>query len=87
VVRFAYTIYPYSLFISNSVDMDESFESLEMTLLMFFISLFVLIGGVESSHFLEYVGSFIKPFVQSDLLMLSISKIFEVNLRIFNHNN
>nr|WP_305910266.1 SLC13 family permease [Methylomarinum sp. Ch1-1]MDP4522032.1 SLC13 family permease [Methylomarinum sp. Ch1-1] len=60
------------IFFANDVDLDESFESLEMTLLIFFISLFILVGGVEHSHFLEYLGSFIKPFVEKDLLMASI---------------
>ncbi len=60
------------LFLAQDVNIDESFESLEVPLLIFFMSLFILVGGVEHSHFLEYVGSFIKPFVESDLLMASI---------------
>lgn len=60
------------IFFADDVDLDESFEALEMTLLMFFISLFILVGGVEHSRFLEYIGSYIQPFVQSDLLIASI---------------
>jgi len=60
------------LFIVRPDDLDESFGTLEMTLLIFFISLFILVGGVENSHFLEYIGSFIQPFVESDLLVASI---------------
>ena len=60
------------IFLADDVDLDESFEALEITLLMFFISLFILVGGVEQSHFLEYIGSFIQPFVESDLLLASI---------------
>ena len=39
---------------------------------MFFMSLFILVGGVENSHFLAYLGQFIVPFVQSDLLVATI---------------
>jgi len=60
------------VFIGHQVDMDESFEDVEMTLLMFFVSLFVVVGGVEHSHFLEYLGQYIRPFVESDLLLASI---------------
>lgn len=60
------------VFIAHHIDLDESFGSLEMTLLIFFVSLFILVGGVERSHFLEYIGTFIKPFVASDLLLASL---------------
>jgi Na+/H+ antiporter NhaD/arsenite permease-like protein len=60
------------VFIGRSVELDESFEDVEMSLLMFFISLFVVVGGVEQSHFLEYLGQFIQPFVESDLLLASL---------------
>ncbi len=61
------------LFLSPNTDMDKAFSSIELTLLAFFIALFVIIGGVEQTHFLEYVGSYIEPFVQSDLLVASIT--------------
>jgi len=60
------------VFIGNQVELDKSFEDVEMTLLMFFVSLFVVVGGVEHSHFLEYLGQYIRPFVESDLLLASI---------------
>jgi Na+/H+ antiporter NhaD/arsenite permease-like protein len=60
------------VFIGRNVDMDASFEDVEMSLLIFFLSLFVLVGGVEQSHFLQYLGQFIEPFVASDLLLASI---------------
>jgi Na+/H+ antiporter NhaD/arsenite permease-like protein len=60
------------VFLGDNVDMDESFQDVEMTLLMFFMSLFVVVGGVEQSHFLEYLGQFILPFVQQDLLLATI---------------
>jgi Na+/H+ antiporter NhaD/arsenite permease-like protein len=60
------------VFIAHKTELDESFKEVEMTLLMFFISLFVVVGGVEQSHFLEYLGQYIRPFVESDLLVASI---------------
>jgi len=60
------------VFIGRSVELDESFEDVEMSLLMFFISLFVVVGGVEQSHFLEYLGQFIQPFVEHDLLIAAL---------------
>jgi Na+/H+ antiporter NhaD/arsenite permease-like protein len=60
------------IFIAPNVELDESFEDVEMSLLMFFISLFVVVGGVEHSHFLEFVGQNIRPFVESDLLLAAI---------------
>lgn len=60
------------LFLAPDVDMDASFEKMEMTLLIFFISLFVLVGGVEHSHFLQYIGQFIEPFINHDLLTACI---------------
>ena len=60
------------LFIAPNTDMDDAFGKIEITLLAFFISLFVIVGGVEQTHFLEYLGSHIEPFVRSDLLMASI---------------
>ena len=61
------------LFLSPKTDMDAAFARIELTLLAFFIALFVIIGGVEQTHFLEYLGGFIEPFVKSDLLVASIT--------------
>jgi Na+/H+ antiporter NhaD/arsenite permease-like protein len=60
------------VFLSSHTDMDESFAEVEISLLVFFMALFILIGGVEHSRFLQYIGQFIIPFVQDDLLMASI---------------
>jgi Na+/H+ antiporter NhaD/arsenite permease-like protein len=60
------------IFIGRKVELDESFEDVEMSLLMFFISLFILVGGVENSHFLEYLGQYIRPFVESDLMVAAL---------------
>ncbi|MFQ5661470.1 MAG: SLC13 family permease [Gammaproteobacteria bacterium] len=59
-------------FVSRDVVMDKTFEEVEITLLVFFISLFIVIGGVENSQFLSYLGQFITPFVQHDLLTATI---------------
>ncbi len=56
------------VFIAHHIELDESFSKVELSLLMFFISLFILVGGVENSHFLEFIGQFILPYVQEDLL-------------------
>jgi Na+/H+ antiporter NhaD/arsenite permease-like protein len=60
------------IFVSRHVVMDAAFEHVEVTLLLFFIGLFMVIGGVEHSQFLMYIGQFITPFVQQDLLMATI---------------
>jgi Na+/H+ antiporter NhaD/arsenite permease-like protein len=60
------------VFIGKDIDMEEAFAHTELALLMFFISLFIIVGGVEHSQFLEFLGTFIVPYVQSDLLMATI---------------
>lgn len=60
------------VFIGNNVNLDKSFEDVEITLLIFFISLFVVVGGVVNSQFLHYIGQYIRPFVESDLLLASL---------------
>jgi Na+/H+ antiporter NhaD/arsenite permease-like protein len=60
------------VFMGKSLDLDEVMEKVEMQLLIFFISLFMIVGGVEQSQFLEYLGQFIIPFVQSDLFTATL---------------
>jgi Na+/H+ antiporter NhaD/arsenite permease-like protein len=60
------------VFCSRHLLMDHAVEHVELTLLMFFIGLFMVVGGVEHSEFLIWVGQFIQPFVESDLLMATI---------------
>jgi len=60
------------LFIARDVHMDHAMEDVEISLLIFFISLFIVIGGVEQSGFLRHIASFIEPFVQRDLLLATI---------------
>ena len=58
--------------VSRRVEMDRTFEHVEISLLVFFISLFIVIGGVEHSQFLMYLGQYITPFVQEDLKTATI---------------
>jgi Na+/H+ antiporter NhaD/arsenite permease-like protein len=60
------------IFTSRGVIMDHAMEHVEITLLIFFLGLFMVIGGVEHSQFLMYIGQYIQPFVESDLLMATI---------------
>ncbi len=60
------------VFIGKDIDMEEAFAHTELALLMFFISLFIIVGGVEHSQFLEFIGQFIIPYVESDLLTATI---------------
>jgi len=60
------------IMVGRRVVMDHAMEHVEITLLIFFLGLFMIIGGVEHSQFLEWIGQFITPFVQSDLLVATI---------------
>jgi Na+/H+ antiporter NhaD/arsenite permease-like protein len=60
------------IFVSRGVIMDHAMEHVEITLLIFFLGLFMVIGGVEHSRFLEFLGQFITPFVERDLLTATI---------------
>jgi Na+/H+ antiporter NhaD/arsenite permease-like protein len=60
------------VWVSRDLLMDHAVEHIELTLLMFFIGLFMIVGGVEHSEFLIWVGQFIQPFVESDLLLATI---------------
>ena len=69
--------------VGNKLDMEESFAHTELALLMFFACLFIIVGGVEHSQFLEYVAQFIIPFAQQEenlltaaLILMWVSAIF-----------
>ncbi|HTK98375.1 MAG TPA: SLC13 family permease [Pseudomonadales bacterium] len=64
------------LFLVKRVRLDTTFEHVEIALLTFFISLFIVVGGVQHSHFLQYVGQFIGPFVHDDLLTATIALLW-----------
>lgn len=52
------------IFIGRDIDVEESFAHIELALLMFFVSLFIIVGGVEHSEFLMFIGQFVIPFVE-----------------------
>lgn len=58
--------------VSRKILMDRALAHVEITLLMFFLGLFIVIGGVEHSRLLEYLGTFITPFVEADLLTATL---------------
>ena len=60
------------VFASRDLLMDHAMEHVEVPLLIFFMGLFMVVGGVEHSEFLVYVGQFILPFAQNDLLTATI---------------
>ncbi len=60
-------------FASRDLLMDHAMEHVEVPLLIFFIGLFMVVGGVEHSEFLIYVGQFILPFAQQDLMVATIA--------------
>jgi Na+/H+ antiporter NhaD/arsenite permease-like protein len=60
------------LFVARDVEMDHAMQDVEIPLLIFFISLFMLVGGVEHSGFLRFIGQFIVPFVEQDLLVATL---------------
>jgi len=60
------------MFISRNIIMESVFEHVEINLLVFFIALFMVVGGVEHSRFLVFLGQYITPFVQQDLLVATI---------------
>jgi Na+/H+ antiporter NhaD/arsenite permease-like protein len=60
------------LLLSPRETIEHVMTRVEIGLLMFFIGLFMVIGGVEHSGLLEHVGGFITPFVEADLLVATI---------------
>ena len=59
-------------YVARELQVDLALEKIEHALLLFFLSLFVLIGGVEHSQLLSYLGQQIIPLVQEDLLTASL---------------
>ncbi len=60
----------------RKLELDPYLEKVEYALLLFFISLFILVGGVEHSHFLHFIGQSIVPFVQQDLLLACLGLLW-----------
>jgi len=51
--------------LAKEIEFEDVMKNMthEIPLLMFFVALFMLVGGVEGSKFLEYLGAFIVPFL------------------------
>ena len=59
--------------LAKNLQLEEVMHEVEIPLLMFFIALFMIVGGVENSQFLQYIGQFIIPFVKEDFLLACIA--------------
>ena len=59
--------------LAKNLQLEEVMHEVEIPLLMFFIALFMIVGGVDNSGFLEYLGQFIVPFVKEDFLLACIA--------------
>jgi Na+/H+ antiporter NhaD/arsenite permease-like protein len=62
--------------VGRNLELDPYLEKVEYALLLFFISLFVMVGGVEHSRFLQFLGQQIQPFVQENLLVASLALLW-----------
>jgi len=60
------------VFMSRRVELEPITKHVETPLLIFFISLFILIGGVEKSGLLEVIGETFKPIILSHPLIAPI---------------
>ena len=51
--------------LAKEIEFEDVMKNMthEIPLLMFFVALFMIVGGVEGSKFLEYLGQFIVPFI------------------------
>ena len=58
--------------LAKSLEFEEVMHEVEIPLLMFFIALFMIVGGGENSEFLQYLGQFIIPFVKDDFMLACI---------------
>lgn len=77
VGSFALTIL---VFLVPRLELDPYLEKVELSLLLFLIALFVLIGGVEKSGFLYFIGQQIRPLVEGNLLFASIAIMWSAAL-------
>ena len=60
------------LLFTKGSSVEHVMTRIEISLLVFFIGLFMVVGGVEHSGLLEYIGGLILPFVEHDLLLATI---------------
>lgn len=60
-------------FFARKADMTKTFEEVEITLIVFLVSLFIVIGGVEHSGFLSWVADQISPVFQNNPLVAALA--------------
>ncbi|WP_199915639.1 ArsB/NhaD family transporter [Saccharobesus litoralis] len=60
------------LFMSKHIELEGVTQHLETPLLMFFISLFIVIGGVEHSGLLQVLGQQFKPIIVEQPLIAAL---------------
>ncbi|MCX4029606.1 arsenic transporter [Endozoicomonas sp. SM1973] len=60
------------LFLAKHIELEQVTNYLETPLLIFFISLFIMIGGVEKSGLLEVVGQTFKPLIIESPLIAAL---------------
>lgn len=60
------------VFWSRRVELDEATEHIETPLLMFFISLFIVVGGIEASGLLQGFGEYLKPLIIEQPLIAAL---------------
>ncbi len=60
------------VFMSRRVELEAATEHVEVPLLIFFISLFIVIGGVEKSGLLAIVGEQFKPMILANPMMAAL---------------
>lgn len=61
------------LFVDRDKELDETVTRVEIPLLIFFLSLFVLVGGVEHSGLLHVLGTYIAGFFDQAPLVTTLS--------------
>lgn len=60
------------VFMSRKVDLEEATAAVETPLLMFFVALFIVIGGVEESGLLGVAGEAFKPLILDNPLIAAL---------------
>lgn len=60
------------LVFARKVDIEHTLKEVELPILLFFISLFVVVGGVEHSHLLSWAGQFLVPFAKENPLQACV---------------
>lgn len=64
------------LFITKKIDLEHVTQHLETPLLMFFIALFMLIGGVEQSGLLHLLGEQFIPLINEHPLLAALTLLW-----------